>query len=121
MSITFRTELVVDDTTGLVADPGGPQVNVHTANACAVLERLGYDFDARDPWGDADATDLLGRAMVANVGRDDSGADAYTDTRPGMLTVTVGAVRPGRIDEILAELADLAVYAQAKGVRIQWN
>lgn len=119
MSVTFRTEFTHDPATGRYTDHGGPELNVTAGNAALILERLGLD-PADCEGGDVDADDLLGRALVGNVGRDDSGIASHEDRAPGRLTMVDWGMRPGYFDDRLAVLVEVATYAKAKGVRVQW-
>lgn len=120
MGITFRTEFTFVPETGEWIDHGGPTVDVTHASACAILVRLGYQFDPVDPYGDADADDLYGRAMVANIGLDDNGTEGHVTVGAGGGVFTDCAVAPGYFDRVMTALAELATYAMNKGVRIQW-
>jgi hypothetical protein len=119
MSITFRTEFTYDTVTDRWTDHGGPELNVSNTNAALLLERLGLD-PADCEGGDIDADDLLGRAMVGNIGRDDSGVTAAEIRAPGQLTMIDCGVRPGYFDDRLSVLVEVATYAKTKEVRVQW-
>lgn len=88
-------------------------VNVSNANAAAILERLDIPFDY---CGQVDAADLLGRAMLGNVGRDDSGVRSVRDGN----VIDCGR-RVGYFDEVLGALASLATEAQRRGVTVVWS
>lgn len=92
-------------------------VNVSNGNAFMVLERLGFDTDL---WGDVDGAEFLGRALVANVGRDDSGVAAATLTSPGSATVIDCGVRDGYFDDVMGRLAALATHAADNGWMVSW-
>jgi hypothetical protein len=94
-------------------------VTVSYTSAPAVLDRLG--LDPAEQAGSADPDDILGRALLANVGRDDSGVAPVTDQLPGRARFTDCGVRPGYFAEIMTALAALAAEAKARGVLIAWN
>jgi len=97
-------------------------VNLSNANAAQVLERLGYDFDPECPCGEDTPEGLLGRAQVANVGRDDSGSATVEDGGPGTgraLWIDCG-VAAGYYDRTMARLAELATAAQAQDKMVSW-
>lgn len=86
-------------------------------NAVLILERLG--LPTAGEWGldgDIDAEDLLGRALVANVGCDDSGVVASVDGN-----WTDCGVRAGYFDDRMAGLVEVAEFARACGVRVVWS
>jgi len=93
-------------------------VNVSNTNASAILERLGVEFDY---CGSIDAADMLGRALVGNIGRDDSGVDSTEDARLGCATMIDCGLRPGYFDDRLGQIADLADYAARHGHLILWS
>lgn len=119
MSITFRTEFTHDVTLDRWADHGGPELNVSNDNAALLLERLGLD-PADYQGGDIDADDLLGRAMVGNIGRDDGGVTAADTTVPGRVKFIDCGISSGYFADRLAALVEVATYADTKGVRVQW-
>lgn len=93
------------------------EVNLSNANAAAVLARLGVTFDH---CGTIDPDDLLGRAMVANIGADDTGTAAVTDVGAlGCTTIDCG-VPAGYFAARFDGLAELAVAAKAAGAVIGW-
>lgn len=96
----------------------GSAVNVSNSNAMLILERLGVEFDY---CGSLDPADLLGRAMVGNVGRDDSGAPSATLVEPGKATVVDCGARAGYFEDRLGSLASLANLAIRYGAVIQWG
>jgi len=91
-------------------------VSVSNANAVAVLDRLGYDFDPSDPCGESTAVDFLGRAMTANVGLDDSGLRVVQDGN----MIDCGR-RAGYFGDRMGQLAVLATEAQARDLLVVWS
>jgi hypothetical protein len=112
MSVTFRPATRVRGVT--VGMPGAPELNVNNRNAALLLERL--DLQA-ETWGEVAADDLLGRALVANVGRDDSGVEA-TEMTPSW---TEGGARPGYFEDRMAALVEIANWAKAQGGFVDWG
>ena len=95
------------------ADESHPlAVSVTSVHAVLILGRLGYDVET--PFGLVDADDLLGRAMVANVGRDDTGTDPAEDGN-----VTDCGARPGYFASVMDRLAALA--SAHLGGQITWG
>lgn len=95
-------------------------LNLSNANAAAVLERLGYEADPHGLYGEADPDDVLGRAMVANVGRDDSGLrDEEGRGAGGAVFIDCGR-RVGYFDEAMSSLVALANEAKRRGVMVGW-
>ena len=92
-------------------------MNVANSNAAMILERLGVEFDY---CGSIDATDMLGRAMVGNVGRSDDGMEAHA-TRDGGATMIDCGFRPGYFAEKFGVLADMATFAMERGLVIAWG
>lgn len=98
-------------------------VNVSNANAVAILNRLGLDHDVEyGIIGSATPDDLLGRAMVGNVGRDDSGVADATDGGPGTgyATFVDCGVRAGYYADTLDRIARLATEAAHRGMMVAW-
>lgn len=117
MSITFAATLT-ENPDGSWNDVGGPSLNVSNTNAALLLERLGVEFDHS---GSIDADDLLGRALTANVGRDDNGMPAAEYHEPGKLRMTDCGLRPGYFEDRLAVLVTVANHAQSHGVSVTWG
>lgn len=92
--------------------PEHPEVNMSNSNARGVIERLGLEFDY---CGSIDPDDLLGRAMVANVGRDDSGVRDVADGN----FIDCG-LPAGYYADRMAQLVDVALYARDNGLMVQW-
>jgi len=94
-------------------------VNMANVNALMVLERLGLDMDE---CGTIDPEDLIGRCLLGNIGREDSGVSTV-EHRPhpstGPRLVEVG-LRPNYFQEQLDRLNDLAVEAAGRGVLVGW-
>lgn len=93
-------------------------VNMSNANAAQVIERLGLDFDY---CGTIAAADLLGRAMLGTVGRDDSGVPSVEDRGENGARVIECGLPAGYFAARLGSLADLATLALARGVGITWG
>jgi len=93
------------DTPSIVAmwDNEGPWVNVSNNNAVGIFERLGVEFDY---CGSMSAADMLGKAMVANVGGDDSGTDTVQDGN----MIHCG-LRAGYYEQKMDEIAAVAQWA----------
>lgn len=101
------------------------EVNISNANALAVLERLGLPTDDDyGLFGELDATDFLGRALVANVGRDDTGVPA--ESMKVLDGIFAGANlidhgrRPGYFASIMERLVDLGVTAERENLIVIW-
>lgn len=131
MSVTF-TFATTDRDSGVgditVCGPDGEDpaaleecfaVNVSNANATEILDRLGLATEGGWLVGDIDPDDLLGRALVANIGRDDSGVAAVDDLS-GDGVVTDCGRRPGYFDSRMRALIELAMEARRRGVRVAW-
>ena len=93
------------------------QVNMSNANAMQAIERLGIEFDY---CGHIDPDDLLGRAMVANIGRDDSGVSTTTERTPGNAVLIQVGLPAGYFDSRMAELVALAEAAKTHGCLVGW-
>lgn len=92
-------------------------VNMSNTNAALVIERLGLEFDYS---GSISADDLLGRALVGNIGRDDTGTATHVDAAAGRATIVECGLPDGYFDSRLGALAELAEAAQAFGVPVTW-
>ena len=93
-------------------------VNVSNGNAAAILERLGLEFDY---CGTVDASDFLGRALVANVGRDDSGVAPHEERGEGGALLVDCGQSVGYFDSRMAALVTLATVAVERGHGIGWS
>jgi hypothetical protein len=96
-------------------------VNVSNANARALLDRLG--IEAGDLFGETTPEDLLGRALVGNVGRDDGGVDAVETPGEwfgGGATMIDCGIRPGYFEDRMAALVALATHARDHDLMIGW-
>lgn len=93
-------------------------INVSNTNAQMILERLGVEFDY---CGEIQASDLLGRAMTANVGRDDSGIAATEDRAEGRATIIECGLPAGYFDDRMEGLTNLALAALASGLMVVWG
>lgn len=96
------------------APESAPTLNLANTNAAALLAALGYD--AADLVGEADASDLLGRALLR----------AALPASEPVPTVTDGNVttfgRPeGYFQVASAGLAAVAEYAHDHGVTVIWS
>lgn len=91
-------------------------VNLSNHNAMAVLERLGLTED----YGEVDAEDMIGRCLLANIGRDDSGVPTVESRGELGARVIDCGVRAGYYEETLARICDLAVEAKRRGVLVGW-
>lgn len=107
MSITFS-----------FAGAGDLAVNVSEGNARPLLERLGLlSENPSEVWGETAPEDFLGRALTANVGRDDSGVPSVTDGR-----WTDGGNREGYFEDRMTALATLARAAVDAGAQeVYWG
>lgn len=99
------------------------QVNVCNGNAIMLLERLG--FDGPDEYGCmcgiATGEDLIARAMLGNVGRDDDGVDPFTENPEATATIHHGGIRAGYFGDRLGAIADLAAHAAREGLLVSWG
>jgi hypothetical protein len=95
-------------------------VNMSNVNAQMVLSRLGYSADDGDLAGEALPDDLLGRAMLANVGHDDSGIAAVEGGGQGHARWIECGVEAGYFAGRMAQLAELATEAKARGLLVTW-
>lgn len=97
-------------------------VNISSANARSILERLGYEYDPEDGiCGSATPDEIIGRALLANIGRDDSGIrSAVVSDGPGATMIDCG-LRPGYYDERMTAILDLAHEAQRREVLVGWG
>lgn len=95
-------------------------VNVSNTNAAMIFERLGLDWDPEDPSGSAEPADILARAMLGNVGRDDSGIAMSAEKVPGGPTVIDCGLRAGYFADRLDGIAELAAEAQRRNLLIGW-
>lgn len=95
-------------------------VNVSNANAALICERLEIDVDPECVAGRINAQDLIARAMLANIGRDDSGvAHAESIGGRGAHMIDCG-VRPGYFDDVMGRLADLGKAAHDRGYSVSF-
>lgn len=96
-------------------------VNVANANAAMIFDRLDIDV-ADDFCGVIDAQDLIARAMLANVGRDDSGVDVMSDGGPGTGRAAWHdhGLRPGYFADVMERLADLGKAAHDRGYSVAY-
>jgi hypothetical protein len=97
------------------------EVNFSNTNAFLVLDRLGLDTD--DEYGlcgQCEPKDFLGRVLVMNIGRDDSGYPNSVSQLPGCATVIDCGLRPGYFDDAKRRLVDLAEAAMVQGALVTW-
>jgi hypothetical protein len=109
MSITF-----------FVTAPRGPELNMANGNAAQVMDLLGFDRDWHEG-GELAAEDLLGRVLFAQAL-----LPVATDDEQGRPEVTDGrwlwcGTRPGYLAGRLAELQELASWAQAHRATVAWG
>jgi hypothetical protein len=109
----------------------GPSLNVCNGNAITLLEALGIPTQvedgplgpiAVDAYGSLPADDFLGRVLVAealSVG--DPGSLTETHEAEGQATLVVCGRPEGYVDTKLAILREIALWAQARGVEVQWG
>jgi hypothetical protein len=95
-------------------------VNVSNGNAALILERLGYPCGGDELWGEAAGDELLGRVMVANVGRDDTGVAATEDRGAGGAVLVDCGVRDGYFTDVMDRLAALGTHAADNGWMVSW-
>lgn len=108
-------------------------VSVHNSNARLLLDALGYPTsrdgspfsDPFEPFdhatGDADADDFAGRVLTAlALTPTDEGRPAVGSVGANGARWVDGGRRPGRIQELLGELRDLAETARTHGLAISW-
>lgn len=96
-------------------------VNVANANACTLLDVLGYadNVAAGDLCGIANGEDFLGRVLMAQAVRlADAGIPVCSLPSEGMRLLAAG--RPGYVQDRLADLRTLAQVAAEWGHRITW-
>lgn len=108
-------------------------VNMSNSNAHRVAQTLGIDLDP-DWCGDMAAEDFLGRVLMAlAISPADEGMPSHTlqpgddagvlfgTVREGGPTIIAGARRPGYLQERLAELHELALWAVANDAVVMWG
>ncbi len=101
----------------MLEDPADEGINVSNANGARLLDLLGYGATA-ELVGDADASDFLGRVLLARaLAGPDEGVPAHVMGR-GM---TECGRRIGYTEERLDQLAALAATAATAGLRIVWS
>lgn len=96
-------------------------LNVSNTNAIQVLERLGVDVDPEWLVGSMTGDDLLGRALVGNVGRDDMGVSTFEHRGEAGARIVECGLRAGYFNDTLGRLATLATEAKARGVLVGWS
>lgn len=127
MSVTFTLARFVEhDEHGVILEhvDSDLALNVSNANACALLDRLGFDAADGRLWGECSGDDMLGRALVGNIGRDDSGVDATTvfdgEWVGGGAQMIDCGVRPGYYEDRMDALVALASYAKEHDMMVGW-
>jgi hypothetical protein len=125
MSVSFTTARFVEHEefgTILAHDADDLEIGVNLANtnAYAVLDRLGYDTEY-GLIGEADPADFMARAMLANVGQDDSGIDTATTYLIDGPVLTDCGRRAGYFDDTMRRLCQLAEHARANDLMIAWG
>jgi hypothetical protein len=93
-------------------------VNVSNTNAEMLLARLGVEFDY---CGSIDPAALYGRAMVENIGADDSGVAPSEDRGAGGAVFIDCGLRPGYFEDRFGALAALAEAAMRLGLVVSWG
>lgn len=93
------------------------EVNVSNTNAALILERLGVEFDY---CGSLSADEAYSRAMLANVGRDDSGQAASVSKAEGGATWVDCGLEAGYFDRQMSRIATLAEAGMAQSRKVVW-
>lgn len=97
------------------------EVNLSRANAAVVLDRLGLE-----PVGHLEPADFRGRALLANIGHDDSGFEA-TVTPGGWAGEGLGPTLidcghdAGYFDRVMGRLVALVDVAENLGLQVGWG
>ncbi|QGH75334.1 hypothetical protein I5G61_gp86 [Mycobacterium phage Quesadilla] len=116
MSVTFTAAGVPQDEDGF----GELDVNMSNSNAARVAEALGFSLDP-DWCGEMDAEAFLGRVLMAlAVSPADEGMPSFEVAGPGARMIE-GARRPGYLQDRLAQLHELALWARAHSTPIWWS
>ena len=109
------------------------EVNMSNSNAATVAATLGIDLDAEGWCGSVPAEDFLGRVLVAlAVSPADEGmpsfqlapgdsAGVFGTVREGGPVFIQGARRPGYLQERLAQLHELALWAVEHGAEVTFG
>ncbi|MFJ4680501.1 hypothetical protein [Kitasatospora sp. NPDC088783] len=91
-----------------------PAVNLHDATAREVFPALGL---ADGEGGSEDACELLGRVLLASaLLPEDPGSEGAVEDR-----WHTGGRPAGRLQQVLAELAELALWCDARGYCVRWG
>jgi len=98
-----------------------PSRNMSNSNASAVFAVLGIDLEL-DGWcGGLDATDMLGRVLIAlAVNPVDAGMPQTEEQGERGATMIECGRRPGYIDEALLDIREICNWARERGVEVQW-
>jgi hypothetical protein len=96
-------------------------VNMSSSSAATVASTLGIDLDAEGWCGDMPAQDFLGRVLVAlALSPLDEGMPCYEVPGTGARMIQ-GARRSGYLQERLAQLHELAVWAVKHNSDIRYS
>jgi hypothetical protein len=107
-----------------------PSLNVSNGNAVVILEALGMAPEVidtefgpctADAYGSMSADDFLGRVLAAEVmSVGDPGTETEVLAEEGKATFVMCGRREGYVDEKLSVLREIALWAQAHQVEVQW-
>lgn len=95
-----------------------PPINLASANAALVLDALGL---AADPWGQINGDDLAARVLLAQAADAPVHEAAVAAVAPDGGVRSLGARRPGYLQDRLAELGRMAATARETGVDVLWS
>lgn len=107
-----------------------PKLNMANGNAIVVLEALGLLGEVTDTsfgpvpdaCGSMDAESFLGRVLAAEVmSVGDPGTETETVAEKGRATMVMCGRSEGYVDTKLSALREIALWAQARGVQVQWG
>jgi hypothetical protein len=98
-----------------------PSRNMSNSNARAVLAVLGIDLEL-DGWcGGEDATEFLGRVLIAlAINPADAGIPMTVSANERGATFVECGRHEGYIDEALQDLREIAEWCRAHNVEVQW-
>lgn len=103
-----------------VHDEDVPELNVSNDNARLLLEALGYDPE--DLYGTVDATDLLGRVLIADgLSPEDPGRPTVTERGTGGATIVSCGRKVGYLQDRLGQLRELASWAAERNLPVTWS
>lgn len=98
-------------------------INLANGNAAQIFSVLGLSItdEHGDPLGEIDATDLLGRVLVARgLNPADGGIPASVVPGPGATWIDCGR-RARYTEDRLADLERVAHYARDNGLLVAWS